>query len=636
MYAAKLYRGTGCQPVQENSSARAGSPCHVMIARIAFVASLWLTLVGCNSTARPTSAVDRTRERESLTYLASDELEGRGVGTTGLDKAAEFIAEQFSEAGLKHAGSLDGYFQPFDVTTETNVSEKTTLIVDDAALERDEEFRPLGFSATKAFAGPVAFVGYGISSEKFKYDDYANVDVKGKIVFAMRYEPHDEKGKSRFEPKQYSNEATLDRKASVAADHGATALLVVTPKKHHEDDKLLPFVGEFMGGAAKIPVLQISQAVAESMLKSSGAPDLTAIQTKIDTSAAPSSLELAKVTVSGEVAFDRTTATVKNVVGLLPGRGKLKDEYVVVGAHYDHVGMGGPMSMARGVKQIHNGADDNASGTTVLIDLAEKLAQSKSPRRSILFVAFTGEEWGLLGSKHFVDHPPVPLDKIAAMLNLDMVGRVTKDTLFIGGRGTAEAFDSILARIDEQSPLNFKDIGRGGFGPSDHMSFAMHKIPVLFLFSGLHGDYHRPTDDVEKINFEGLREVTTISEKMIESLAAIERPAYVTTSDNTHYAIGSPTSAGGSGVTLGVVPDYSSDVSTGGSKISGTVPGSPAEAAGLQADDVIVKFNDRAIDNLYDLSQALADSKAGDKVTLKVRRAGEEIELQATLAKKAG
>jgi hypothetical protein len=292
------------------------------------------------------------------------------------------------------------------------------------------------------------------------------------------------------------------------------------------------------------------------------------------------------------------------------------------------------MSMARPQRAIHNGADDNASGTAVILNLADELAAGDAPARSIIFVAFTGEEWGLLGSKQFVDHAPVPLSKMVAMLNLDMVGRVRDETLYIGGRGTATEFDSMLATIDEDSPLKLKDIGRGGFGPSDHMSFAMHHIPVLFLFSGLHDDYHRPTDDADKLNYDGLREVAGIAREIVDGLCEIDRPAYVATFDSTHYAIGDPSDT--RRVTLGVVPDYTSESTGSGSRITGTVPGSPAEKAGLQANDVIVGFNDRKIDNLYDLSQALADSKPGEAVTLKVIRAGREIELRATLAKKAG
>jgi hypothetical protein len=295
---------------------------------------------------------------------------------------------------------------------------------------------------------------------------------------------------------------------------------------------------------------------------------------------------------------------------------------------------GGDAALDPGVKAIHNGADDNASGTTVVMQLARDLAAGGSLDRSVIFVAFTGEEWGLLGSRQFVEHPPVPLEKIVAMINLDMVGRVRDEMLYIGGGGTAAPFQEMLQRADDQSPLKFKDIGKGGFGPSDHMSFAMHKIPVLFLFSGLHGDYHRATDDADKINYAGLRQVEEAARQIVKAMATMPRAEYVAASDAKSYSIGSP--GGGRRVTLGVVPDYSSDITTGGVKISGAVEGSPAEKAGLKGGDVIVGYDEHTIDSLYDLSEALAGSKAGDVVKLKVKRDAKTLELKATLAARGG
>jgi Zn-dependent M28 family amino/carboxypeptidase len=382
----------------------------------------------------------------------------------------------------------------------------------------------------------------------------------------------------------------------------------------------------------------------------------------------PASFALADVTVSGNVDIEQKKITVKNVVGYLPGR--KAGEYVVVGAHYDHLGRGGIASLrrrgsggsttSRANAEIHNGADDNASGTTALMALAAELARNGKPQRSIIFVAFTGEEEGLLGSRYFTNNSPVPLGTITAMLNLDMVGRIrtqaehaatsttkqsttaeaaTQDSpagvLYVGGMGTAEDFDDIVKRADARSPLVVKDIGRGGIGPSDHMSFAMKKIPVLFLFSGLHGDYHRPSDDAEKINYDGLAEVIEFARDIVTQLAGSPKQAYVQASD------ASPMRVGGTGernrVTLGVMPDYSTSIDQGGGvRISGAMPDSPAAAAGLQANDVIVKVDDRKIDTLYDLSDVLANGKAGQKVKVQVLRGDSKspVELEATLAER--
>jgi Zn-dependent M28 family amino/carboxypeptidase len=295
-----------------------------------------------------------------------------------------------------------------------------------------------------------------------------------------------------------------------------------------------------------------------------------------------------------------------------------------------------------------------------MLEVASRMARATTkPARSIVFVAFTAEEEGLIGSQRFVKDAPVPLDHVVGMVNLDMVGRIrntpsstniagppstTRSTttqssggrgiLYVGGTGTAKDFDDILKRAGEHSPLVLKDMGRGGLGPSDHMSFALKKVPVLFFFSGLHADYHRPTDDADKINYDGLEQAVELVQDVITQIAAEPRQRYVDANDSSsmHMARGSS----GSSVTLGVVPDYSAMEESGGVKISGTSPGSPAAAAGLRDGDTIVKWNDRKIDNLYDLTDALAKGKAGEKVHLSVVREKKQIELDATLAKRAG
>ena len=337
-------------------------------------------------------------------------------------------------------------------------------------------------------------------------------------------------------------------------------------------------------------------------------------------------------------------------------RGRSRIEYVVVGSHYDHLGRGGIGSLSPHSHDIHHGADDNASGTTAMIELASHFAQAGTPERSIIFVAFTAEEEGCIGSEHFVDHPPVPLDKITAMINLDMVGRIRstpastnisgpptslpasvpttqvgRGILYVGGSGTAATFDAIIQKADADSPLVTKDIGKGGLGPSDHMSFALKRVPVLFFFSGLHADYHRPTDTAEKINYEGLQEVVDFSADVISQVVQSPTQPYIVAADAHSMHLGSPSS--GTVVTLGVVPDYTSSIDGGGGvKISGATPGSPADKAGLQAGDVIVKWDEKTIDTLYDLSDVLAGGKVGQVVKLKIMRGGKPIETQATLA----
>ena len=568
--------------------------------------------------------------KTTLSFLASDELEGRGIGTRGLDRAADYIADEFRKAGLRPAPGAKDYFQNFEMTSATEVGASTALTVGDRKFEVNKDFMPVSISAEGDFEGAVVFAGYGIASEQREYDDYAGLDVKDKIVLVMRFEPHDEKGKSRFTGDDWSEEAHLTSKAKQAMDHGAAGVLLVTPPGHHEDEGLMPFARP-LAQKRKVAMVQIKAAVADELLKRGGAPDLKTLQEKIDGSGKPASLALADVSVSGNVEIERKKAKVRNVVGLLPGAGPGANEYLVIGAHYDHLGYGGISSLAPTTRAIHNGADDNASGTTAIIQLAGRFASGPPPRRSMLFVAFTGEEEGLLGSEHFVDHPPVPLSDIVAMLNLDMVGRLKDETLQIGGNGTAAAFDPIIKKVDAGSPLKIKEIGKGGLGPSDHMAFGQKKIPVLFFFSGLHPDYHRPSDDVEKINCAGIGEIVDFVAGVAREVMGMPRQSYVAKFDSQSVHPGTPSR---SRVTLGVVPDYSATDEGGGVRISGTSEGSPAAKAGLKEGDVITNFGDTKIDNLYDLSDALAKGKPGQVVKLKVRRGEQVVEMDATLAER--
>jgi Zn-dependent M28 family amino/carboxypeptidase len=609
--------------------------------------SLLTALLACNSAAPFSAYAEQSVAtvkadpaftvdiRQSVGYLASDELEGRGVGTPGLDKAADFVAGAFKKLGLQPVPGLEGYFQPFKITASSAPGPKTALRVGDKVYALEKDFTVIPLSTEAQFDAPVVFVGYGITSKEHDYDDYANVDVKGKVALALRYEPQDAEGKSRFsKSKEWSREAAMYTKATAAAKHGAVALLLVNPPTRG-DDATIPFsVQGFEKGP--IPLLHVRRHVADDMLKRAGADkDLAALQAEIDSTGKPLATPLKDVTASGQVKILRKDTPVKNVVAVLPGKGELANEFVVIGAHYDHLGRGGPGSLKPNSHEIHNGADDNASGTTAMLKLAEHYAKTGSTGRSMIFIAFTAEESGLIGSEHFVDHPPIPLDKIAYMLNLDMVGRVRNEVLSIGGSGTAPSFDAILKKADDASPLVMKSFGKGGFGPSDHMSFAMKKVPVLFFWSGNHADYHRPTDDADKVNYEGMEQVIAFATNVLDELRTHPREQYVAAADHGGMSPGTGSGSARSRVTLGVVPDYSGEEEKG-VRISGTVPGSPAEKAGLKEGDVLLQFNDDKIESLYTLTDLLAAGKPGDKVKIVVLRDGKKVELEATLAERKG
>jgi hypothetical protein len=577
--------------------------------------------------------------KQSVDYLASDALEGRGIGTTGLDLAAAYIAGDFHGAGLHPLPGLTDYFQRFETATADGVAPETFLKISDQELKLQEQFVPLSFSAEKSFTGPAVFAGYGITSKEHNYDDYAGLDVKGKVVIAWRFEPVDKDGKSKFAKDDWSELAHLDTKAKNAADHGAAALILTNPPLFKGPADLLPFARQFQGTTAALPVFHLRPFDGEALLRKATGKDPKALQEENDAGPAPKSQALPDLTISGKVAIKRTVHYLQNVVGYLPGSGPHADEYVVIGAHYDHLGHGGPGSLAPKSKAIHHGADDNGSGSAALIELAHEFASRVQPlQRSLIFIAFTGEEEGLWGSSRFVNYPPVPLKQIVAMLNLDMVGRIRDDTLYVGGTGTAAAFNDILKEADKGSSLKIKSIGEGGLGPSDHMAFALKKVPVLFFFSGMHKDYHRPTDTADKINYNGMADVVALSARVIEGMAAMPRQQYVASADAHSMTTGmgsGPGVGGGGGASLGVVPDYTTDESsTKGVKIAGTSPGSPAEGIGLREGDVLVGFNDKALDNLVDLSVALKSAKPGDKIKLRVQRNGQPMTFDVTLAER--
>ena len=286
-------------------------------------------------------------------------------------------------------------------------------------------------------------------------------------------------------------------------------------------------------------------------------------------------------------------------------------------------------------RAVHHGADDNASGTTSVLELADKFSHEFTPARSLIFVTFTGEEEGLLGSEYFVEHPPVPLEKIVGVLNMDMVGRVKNDKLLVGGMGTAAAFPDILKNANADVRLKLGEFGKGGIGPSDHMSFAMKKIPVLFFYDEMLIDYHRPTDTADKINFEGMDEVVRLAQHVVTAMTMMPRRS--TTAQYDSQGMAQSGVSHGSRVSLGVVPDYSQGedgTPGGGVRITGTIAGSAAEKAGLKEGDVILQFADKKIGNLMDLSNALAEGKAGQRITLKIKRDGKPMEAQATLTER--
>jgi hypothetical protein len=324
----------------------------------------------------------------------------------------------------------------------------------------------------------------------------------------------------------------------------------------------------------------------------------------------------------------------RNVIGVLPGRDpKLRGEAVVVGAHYDHLGLGGQFALdPDSTGKVHNGADDNASGTAALIEIARRLAV-RPPARSVVFVAFSGEELGLLGSAAYVQHPTVRLARTVAMINLDMVGRLRNNRLIVYGTATAKEFPALLDSLDRDAGFELREIG-DGYGPSDQTSFYANKRPVLHLFTDLHEDYHRATDDVERINGDGLKRVADFATSLARALADRRKPlTWVDVPIPAHAA--GPVMTPGYGAYLGTVPDMAGDEGQG-VRITGVRAGSPAEQAGLRADDIITKIGDMDVPDLQAMTDALRSHKPGDVVEIIVRRGESTTTLRATLGTRGG
>ncbi|MCR4416491.1 MAG: M28 family peptidase [Ignavibacteria bacterium] len=580
-------------------------------------------IVSCSTLKIPQTNpdIDQKDLFSHLSFLASDELKGRGTGTPEIDKASEYLAKYFKNLGLKPKGE-DGYFQKFKVTTDLKLKENNSLFVKLNSQEINftlkVDYQPTGFSGNGSVEGELVFAGYGIEAEDLGYNDYSDIDLKDKIALIMRYSPEGDKPDTKFGFKVQSN-----FKVSVAKNKGAKAVILFTGPNTVENDKLISLVPDPAAMNAGIPVVSINTEKAKEIFEKAGL-DLLAIQKGIDSLQKPNSFKLqssyAKVTVELEPVIKET----RNVIAFLEGNDpQLKNEIVVIGAHYDHLGMGGRGSLASSKEpQVHNGADDNASGTSGVLELAEYFSARKNQlKRSLLFILFSGEELGLLGSKHFVDNPTVPINQIVAMINMDMIGRLNENRLTIYGTGTSPKWKPLLNKLNSDSSFKFNFID-GGFGPSDHSSFYSKNIPVLFFFTGTHQDYHKPSDDVDKINFVGMEKVLKLVSGVVTDLVSNPEKIEFTKVQGEAPQQGRRMNIR---VYVGTIPDYSEQVE--GFKIAGVNDGSPAEKAGLKAGDIIIKFGDKPVKNIYDYMYAMQGYKPGDKVDVVVLRNGQEVKV---------
>ncbi len=572
---------------------------------------LVLFVVSCGKKYNPEITVADIKG--NLEYLASDSLKGRKPAKEGGQLAADFIRTKFKNADLKLM--YDNGYQYFGLITAAEIGDGNTMSINGNQFEVETDFLPYAFSANGKAEASVVFAGYGlqVDVDTVKWDDFEGVDVAGKWVLALQGDPDMENAESPFIP--FSTERA---KALNADDNKAAGLILVAGPSFSKIDKLPKLFFDKDSRRYPFPIMQVTRAVADEILAGTG-KTIESLESEILKKKATVSVQTdVKVAVDLNVNLKETRT--QNVVAMVPGTdAKLKDEYIVVGAHYDHLGMGGPGSGSRmpDTIAVHNGADDNASGTVSVIEMAEKASAAKTNRRSIIFVAFGAEEMGLIGSKAFAANPPVDISKIVAMFNLDMVGRLdsASNALSVGGTKTAKETEDILNKFNTGFSLSFSG---EGVGPSDHASFYLQDIPVIYLNTGAHADYHTPRDDAEFINYEGIREIDEYCYSLLTEIA--NRDSVLTFQEAGPKFKRSK--GGRYKVTFGIMPDFAG-MEKRGLRIDAVTKGKPADKGGMKKGDIIIAIDGKKVGGIHDYMSRLQSLEIGKIVLVDVIRGDE-------------
>ena len=569
-----------------------------------------------------------------IKYLASDELEGRMAGSNGDILARDYIGKEYSQYNLIPAGdSL--YFQLFPIKSKISFGNNNALQLfnNDKSLKAmvfGKDFSTLRISSSGKGGGNIIFAGYGIYSKDIDYNDYKDsngkeINVEGKVVVILDGSPSH----------KYPDYENLRYKTYVAKSRKAAALIVVYPPNSIFTDELLELNFDRETKDAGLPVLTAKTSAFNAYFEEAGT-SFKDVQNNLD-KLKSNPLEFKESKVTFETSLEANDVITSNIIGYLEGNDPvLKNEVIVIGAHYDHLGYGGENSLYSGkTKMIHHGADDNASGTAGVLELAEKISSNRDNlRRSYLFICFGAEEEGLLGSAYFTKSDLFNKYNIISMLNFDMIGRIgSKNTLVISGTGSSPIWDSLLTA--NNTNYNFSlSLTPEGMGGSDQTSFYLKNKPILFFFTGLHEDYHKPSDTYDKINSEGEVKVLDLAYDVIMSLDKMEVKPEFTGADKTKVKNEEKKEEkkGYGKVYTGTIPDFSENVE--GYKISGVNPDSPAEKAGLKGGDVIIKFGDREIKSITDYTYALGDHNPGDELEIIALRGNEKITMKIVLGTK--
>lgn len=610
-----------------------------------FYSYLFVVVTAATALAQTTSNAEQNL-RKHVEYLASQKLEGRRTGEQGATAAANYVAKEFKSSRLK-PGLKTGFLQPFPYVAGVELGKENSLRIVPADSTRENKMEtginwmPLGYSPNADIAPTdIVFAGFGVVASDAKYDDYAGLDVKDKIVLMFDSTPDAGNPHSAFA------RFNIHTKANIAKDKGAKAIILIAADNDFKTDRISRLTYDRTLGETAVPVVGIIREHGAELLGATDLKGLTAIEVWLSnkTNSPPGSA--AETWKAPNEPFDRelkATAQLKislvkkqvdayNVIGILEGTDpQLKNEAIIIGAHYDHLGHGGSGSLAANSTDIHYGADDNASGTSAVLELARQFAKEKKNKRTLIFMAFGGEEEGLLGSKYYVNNPIWPLDKTIAMINLDMVGRLNENKLTVGGIGTASEWNEAVKRRNDVMfdgtdgyavAQKFSlQLNEDGFGPSDHSSFYGKQIPVLFFFTGTHTDYHKPSDTFDKINYEGLSRITNYVGQIAR--AVDQNPTKPT------YAVAKASAPMGQvllTVSLGTIPNYGD--TTDGMVLDGVRDSSPAAKAGLKAGDKIVKLAGKDVRNAMDYTYVLGSMKPGEEYEVELIRGTERITLK--------
>jgi hypothetical protein len=583
-------------------------------------------------------SIDSNTYWDDIKYLASPELKGRATGSPELESAGLHIAGLFKSFGLK---PVDGksYELAFPAEIGAHLGPHNAFSFSDGGgrqtLKLDQDYTPFSFSTVGKASESVIFAGYGITAPSYKYDDYANLDVRGKLVLILRHEPQENDEHSVFDGKKLTSYATFVDKMANAKAHGARGVILINDVAAHagKEDKLEEFGSTGGPRDAGIFFVQVKDADAEEWFRAEGR-DLRQIEADIDRDLKPRSFALAKLAVDLEVDVTHEKKTVHNVAGFLPGT---SSEYIIIGAHYDHLGLGDEHSLAPNLKgTIHPGADDNASGTAGVIELARWFSKQPKPNRGILFMTFAGEELGLLGSSWYVNHPVLPLGNAVAMINLDMIGRIRDGRVFLSGVRSGTTLPTLVADLKPPAPLVIDQTGKNSgtdmSDASDHASFNSKGVPTLFFFSGLHADYHKPSDTADKIDATDAAKLLDYVAELATRLAdTADRPKFVKVAPAPRQT-GGAAERSGYGPDFGSIPDF--EEPPHGVRFADIREGSPAAKAGLKPGDILIEFDGKDIGNLYDFTYVLREHHAGDMVLVKVLRAGQTIEAKVLLTER--